>query len=95
MPHFWEAYDLRPTAPGNGRPEESQGYMDIPSIEGFCYKWELIKPLKIQHIRTISENFSSLAITVEFGKLYVIDPVFSIDCGGLGREEEASFRYGG
>jgi hypothetical protein len=32
----------------------------------------------------ISAMFEGLVITEGFGKLYVIDPVFSIDCGGLG-----------
>jgi hypothetical protein len=28
--------------------------------------------------------FPDKAIIVDSGKLYVIDPIFSIDCGGLG-----------
>ena len=32
----------------------------------------------------ISVILEGLVITFQFGKLYVIDPVFSIDCGGLG-----------
>ena len=28
--------------------------------------------------------FPGSTIIIEFGKLYVIDPVISIDCGGLG-----------
>jgi hypothetical protein len=32
----------------------------------------------------ISAIFQVVVITARFGKLYVIDPVFSIDCGWLG-----------
>jgi len=32
----------------------------------------------------ISAVFADSVITAEFGKLYVIDPVFSTDYGGLG-----------
>ena len=35
-------------------------------------------------MRTISAIFKGELITAGYGKLYVIDPVFSIDCGGLG-----------
>ena len=35
-------------------------------------------------MRTISAIFQGEVITAGFGKLYVIDPVFSIDYGGLG-----------
>jgi hypothetical protein len=35
-------------------------------------------------MQIISAIFQGEVITAGVGKLYVIDPVFSIDCGGLG-----------
>jgi hypothetical protein len=38
----------------------------------------------MQDIEIKSSVFAGLVISEGFGKLYVIKPIFSIDCGGLG-----------